>query len=40
MTLNIAINPLFPRPFHYAAINAPFFVLGSLLASAILVALR
>lgn len=39
MTLNIAINPLFPKPFRYALINAPFFFVGSLAASAILAAL-
>ncbi|MHC2020275.1 DUF1761 domain-containing protein [Methylobacterium sp. CM6247] len=39
MTLNIAINPLFPRPFAYTALNAPFFVIGSLMSWAILVAL-
>lgn len=39
MVMNIAINPNFPRPFFYTALNAPFFVLGSVLASAILVAL-
>lgn len=39
MTLNIAINPLFPRPFAYALINAPMFVIGSLMASTILVAM-
>ncbi|MFT3709066.1 MAG: DUF1761 domain-containing protein [Archangium sp.] len=39
MTVNIAINPLFPRPFRYAALNAPFFVLGSVMSSAILVAM-
>lgn len=39
MTVNIAINPLFPRPFLYAAINAPFFVMGSLASCAILVAM-
>lgn len=39
MTLNIAINPLFPKPFRYALINAPFFLVGSLVASAILVTL-
>ncbi len=39
MTVNIAINPLFPRPFHYAAINAPLFILGSLLACVILTAM-
>lgn len=39
MTTNIAINPLFPRPFLYALVNAPMFVIGSLMASAILVAM-
>lgn len=39
MTLNIAINPLFPRPFFYTILNAPFFILGSLLSCVILVAL-
>lgn len=39
MTVNIAINPLFPRPLRYALLNVPMFVLGSLMASAILVAL-
>ena len=39
MTVNIAINPLFPRPLRYAAINAPMFVIGSLMSCAILVAL-
>lgn len=39
MTVNIAINPLFPRPFSYALLNAPFFVIGSVTACAILVAL-
>ena len=39
MTVNIAINPLFPRPFHYALINAPLFLLGSLVATGVLVAL-
>ena len=36
MTVNIAINPLFPRPFYYAMINVPMFVVGSLMSSAIL----
>lgn len=40
MTVNIAINPLFPRPFHYALINAPMFILGSVMSCAILVAMR
>ncbi|WP_407527971.1 DUF1761 domain-containing protein [Methylobacterium oryzisoli] len=39
MTVNIAINPLFPRPFYYALLNAPFFILASLLSCTILVAL-
>ena len=40
MTVTIAINPLFPRPFRYALINVPMFLIGSLMASAILVAMR
>ncbi len=39
MTVNIAINPLFPRPFYYALINAPMFLLGSLMSCTLLVAL-
>lgn len=39
MTVTIAINPLFPRPFAYALLNAPFFVASSLISCAILVAL-
>ncbi|MEG3123374.1 DUF1761 domain-containing protein [Sphingomonas sp. GB1N7] len=39
MTLNIAINPLLPRPFYYTLLNAPYFIAGSIMASAILVAL-
>lgn len=39
MTMNIAINPLFPRPFRYALVNAPMFVAGSMLAAAILAAM-
>ncbi|HEY0063301.1 MAG TPA: DUF1761 domain-containing protein [Telluria sp.] len=38
MTVNIAINPLFPRPFYYALINVPMFLIGSLMTCAILVA--
>lgn len=37
--VNIAINPLFPRPFSYAIVNVPMFVIGSLMSSVILVAL-
>lgn len=40
MTFNIAINPNFPRPLLYGAINAPYFVLASLMSSAILVLMR
>lgn len=39
MTMNIAINPLFPRPFFYALINIPMFLIGSLMACAILVSM-
>lgn len=39
MTVNIAINPLFPRPFFYALLNAPFFILGSLMSCLILTAM-
>ena len=37
--MNIAINPNFPRPFMYTLINAPYFILSSLMTSAILVAM-
>ncbi|MDP3377391.1 MAG: DUF1761 domain-containing protein [Brevundimonas sp.] len=36
-TVNIAINPKFPRPFFYSAINVPYFLIASLIASAVLV---
>ena len=39
MTMTIAINPLFPRPFAYTLVNAPFFVIGSLMSCLILTAL-
>lgn len=39
MVVNIAINPLFPRPFLYSLINAPYFIAGSVLVSLILVAM-
>ncbi|MFS2134890.1 DUF1761 domain-containing protein [Duganella sp. Dugasp56] len=39
MTVNIAINPLFPRPFYYALINSPMFLMGSLMSCVILVAM-
>jgi hypothetical protein len=36
MTVTIAINPNFPRPLFYAALNAPGFVLSGVVASVIL----
>lgn len=36
---NVAINPNFPRPLSYAALNAPYFVLSGVLISTILVAM-
>lgn len=35
-TVNIAINPNFPRPLLYALINAPYFIVCTLAASVIL----
>ena len=35
-TFTIAINPNFPRPFLYTALNAPYFVVCTLAASVIL----
>lgn len=40
MTMNIAINPLFPRPFRYALINAPMFIGGSVIASVVITAIQ
>lgn len=37
MTFQIAINPVFARPLFYGFINAPYFLLASLLISASLV---
>ena len=39
MVVNIAINPNFPRPFFYSALNVPFFVIGSVMSSVIVVAI-
>ena len=36
MTVTIAINPNFPRPLYYAALNAPGFVLSSVVVAIIL----
>ena len=38
-TVNIAINPNFPRPFYYSAISGSNFLLGNLIACAILIAM-
>jgi hypothetical protein len=38
-TVNIAINPNFPRPLLYAAISGGYNIAGSLIVSAILIAL-
>lgn len=40
MTFQIALNPAFPRPLLYGALNAPFFVATSVVTSLILVAMR
>lgn len=37
MTMTIAINPNFPRPFFYTAINAPYFLVSSILTCILLV---
>jgi hypothetical protein len=36
MVLNIAINPNFPHPFRYSLLNAPYFLVCSLLTSMII----
>ena len=38
-TVNIAINPNFPRPFYYSAISGSNFFLGNLIVCTILVAM-
>jgi uncharacterized protein DUF1761 len=40
MTFQIAINPNFPRPLYYGALNAPYFISTSVLSSVVLVAMR
>ncbi|UIX32079.1 hypothetical protein [Streptomyces sp. GQFP] len=35
MTFQIAINPNFPRPLYYGILNAPFFVITSVLNSTV-----
>ncbi len=36
MCMMIAINPNFPRPFYYTALNAPYLLLGAVVYAAIL----
>lgn len=38
MTFQIALNPNFPHPLAYGALNLPYFVIGSLVTSTVLVA--
>ena len=40
MTVQIAINPNFPRPFFYAVLNAPFFILTSVITALLLTLIR
>ncbi|OZC57044.1 DUF1761 domain-containing protein [Rhodococcus sp. RS1C4] len=37
MTFQIALNPNFPRPLYYGVLNAPFFIITSVLTSVIIV---
>lgn len=36
MVVNIAINPNFPRPFLYSAVNVPYFLAGNVVSCLIL----
>lgn len=40
MCMTIAINPNFPRPFTYTMVNAPYFLVSSLVTSAVLFLLQ
>ena len=40
MTFQIALNPNFPRPLYYGVLNAPYFVVSSVISSVILVLVR
>lgn len=40
MCMTIAINPNFPRPFYYTMVNAPYFLVSSLVTSALLLLLQ
>jgi hypothetical protein len=40
MCMTIAINPNFPRPFYYTLVNAPYFLVSSLVTSTVLFVLQ
>ncbi len=40
MTFQIALNPNFPRPLYYGLLNAPFFVISSVMTALIVTAVR
>ncbi len=40
MCMTIAINPNFPRPFTYTMVNGPYFLVNSLVTSAVLFLLQ
>lgn len=40
MCMTIAINPNFPKPFYYTMVNAPYFLVSSLVTSAVLFLLQ
>ncbi|AQZ54415.1 DUF1761 domain-containing protein [Martelella mediterranea] len=40
MCMTIAINPNFPRPFFYTMVNAPYFLISSLMTAALLFLLQ
>lgn len=39
MTMTVAINPNFPRPFYYTIINAPYFIISNLIGCTVLFAI-
>jgi hypothetical protein len=40
MTFQIAINPNFPRPLYYGVLNAPYFIISSMLTGVIVTIIR
>ncbi len=40
MIMTVSINPNFPRPFFYTAINAPYFLISSLVTTVTLVGIQ